>query len=618
MSLAIVPFDPHTPNSDIIAKVWEYGSTDFQRRVPEPTKANIDATIRAITGYQPNYNEFVNALINKVGRTLARNASWSNTLAAYKLGMLEYGESIEEYQLGLIKAHVYDPRQAYGEKALFGRHGIDVQSSYHTINRENMYALTVEHPVLKRAFLSPDGLAQFTANLMAAPTTSDNWDEFLIMSRLFDYYERNGGFFKVHIDPLTSADNAKAFLELMREYAEILPYLSERYNAAHMPVFANKEDLTLFINPKAKAKIDVQALAMLFNVEYGDIPYKVSTLPEEYFFGVDAEIQAVLTTKDFFVCADTYFDTASQPNPAGRYENWFLHHDGIYSVSRFVPAIAFTTGAGTIVLSDSTPVTGIEDIVITDTTGATVSGDLIRGESYTISSSAITTPSDGENSAVRYKVTGLQSTLSYYSQYGPLHIAPNETATSITIQEFAEDDETITKTRTLNIVGTRIDLWPNPGVSPDVDNDGNYEVTPETLTKVAGKVTVPAQEGIRWTKTINDGVTFTDTGDIVTIPLHGASVGDIVKFGAITSTTGVTEGTEYFVKTVPSANTMTISATNGGATLALTTNGSAASATLNVADESQHTISGSTVFTAIPLTGYEIAAGADSTFSFTA
>lgn len=506
-TLEITPWNPDTANSDIIGMAWKYGSTDFQRRVPEPTKANLQAAIRAITNYQPNYNEFASTLINKVGRTIARNNSWQNVLAAYKLGMLEYGESIEEYQVGLIKAHVFDPRRAYGEKALFGRHGIDVQSAYHTINRENMYAITVEHPVLKRAFLSPTGLSDFAMKLMAAPGTSDNWDEFLIMSNLFREYEENGGFFKLHIDPLTSEAGAKSFLELLREYAEILPYLSERYNAAHMPVHANKEDLTLFITPKAKAKIDVQALAALFNVEYGEIPYKVQTIPEEYFFGVGGEIQAVLTTKDFFMCADTYFDTASQPNPAGRYENWFLHHDGIYSVSRFVPAIAFTLGAGTVEeMIEAAPVTAVDAITITNANGQTVAGNSIaRGGSYIVSSGT-----DGTADAVRFTVDGFKSVYSFIENTGELHTAVNDSAQTINITAISVADNTIINTRELTVTGTLVNYWPNPGVTEDADADGLLEVMPLEPSHVGDTVTIPSVKGIQYRKegvNVNNGST---------------------------------------------------------------------------------------------------------------
>ena len=75
-------------------------------------------------------------------------------------------------------------------------------------------------------------------------------------------------------------------------------------------------------------------------------------------------------------------------------------------------------------------------------------------------------------------------------------------------------------------------------------------------------------------------VTLTDTGDVVTFSQpHGLAVNDKVVFGTITTTTGITAGTTYYVLTVASTTTVTLSATLGGATLALTTDGSSVSCT---------------------------------------
>lgn len=75
-------------------------------------------------------------------------------------------------------------------------------------------------------------------------------------------------------------------------------------------------------------------------------------------------------------------------------------------------------------------------------------------------------------------------------------------------------------------------------------------------------------------------VTFTDAGDVVTTGQpHGLYINDRVVFGTITSTTGLTAGTTYYVVGVASTTTFTISATLGGAVLALTTNGSSVSVT---------------------------------------
>lgn len=67
-----------------------------------------------------------------------------------------------------------------------------------------------------------------------------------------------------------------------------------------------------------------------------------------------------------------------------------------------------------------------------------------------------------------------------------------------------------------------------------------------------------------------------DADDTFTIKGHGLAVSDLVCFlsrPGDTLPTGIGEGTHYYVKTVPDADTITISATNGGPTIDLTADG---------------------------------------------
>lgn len=64
------------------------------------------------------------------------------------------------------------------------------------------------------------------------------------------------------------------------------------------------------------------------------------------------------------------------------------------------------------------------------------------------------------------------------------------------------------------------------------------------------------------------------TGVFTSQNAHGLAFGNAVYLGPITSTTGISAGVRYYVKTVPSSTTFTLSATPGGAALTLTTNGS--------------------------------------------
>lgn len=69
-----------------------------------------------------------------------------------------------------------------------------------------------------------------------------------------------------------------------------------------------------------------------------------------------------------------------------------------------------------------------------------------------------------------------------------------------------------------------------------------------------------------------DSVTFTDSGDLVTLNSHGLTAGQKIKFTSITSTTGITTNTVYYV-IEPTLNTFKLSTAAGGTAINLVTNG---------------------------------------------
>jgi len=89
---------------------------------------------------------------------------------------------------------------------------------------------------------------------------------------------------------------------------------------------------------------------------------------------------------------------------------------------------------------------------------------------------------------------------------------------------------------------------------------------------VAG--TSPAWANVAKTVKIGTTVTVNTTADsITTSAAHGLAVGDAVYFSAATIPGGITANTKYFVKAVTSTTVFTVSATNGGSVVDLTSAG---------------------------------------------
>lgn len=464
------PLSRKTTNVQYLNAIRNRASSQYQARVPAATKANIQQNVQSMLSYSPTRNEFMDGLINLIGLQVVLRNSWTNPLAKFKRGMLGLGDTIEEIAIGLATAYTYDASRDYLERHLFGQDVPDVQVRYHKISRQEFYKITINDDVLKRAFLSESGLSDFVTQLMAVPSNSDNLDEFLQTTALFREYYDAGGFFVVNVPDVAAATSgereAKTLLRNIRGIAAGLPFMSTAYNAARMPVYANLDDLEIFVTPKVAAALDVEALANLFNVERADVPARMTVIPEENFR--IPGVQAILTTRDFFIIADTLLETREQSNSAGLYSNFFLHHHSIISASTFVPAILFSSvDASSEIVEEITPVDDIAPLVIRNDAGAVVT-TVKRGVLFDVRGSAITDPEGGVNDAVRLSLTGNNDPATYVTNSGTLHVSPFETATSITIRATSTDDTTFSETTAVAIDAdpAAVVLWPHPKPTP--------------------------------------------------------------------------------------------------------------------------------------------------------
>ena len=331
-----------TLNSTILEKVWLSATSDYQQRIPPVTQGNIDATVKAL--FDPMnrqyFNIFMDILINRIAFTYVRGKRWENKLAVFKGQKINYGSTIQEIAPKWIKAHSYSVDAA----TLLQLNKPEAEVWYHSQNRQDKYPISVSYDALRTAFVDEYGINNFIAQVMEVPYNSDEYDEYRIMLNLIAEYEQHFGFYKQQISAISSESTAKAFLEKLKELAGLLEFPSTRYNAANVnvPVFAKNSELVIMMTPATKAAIDIEALMGAFQLEKGEIKQRIVTVDE---FPIPNAV-ALLTTEDFFVCNDTLYENTNFWNPETLVNNYWLHHWGVYSVSPFVPAILFTTAAG--------------------------------------------------------------------------------------------------------------------------------------------------------------------------------------------------------------------------------------------------------------------------------
>jgi hypothetical protein len=535
-------------NAAFLDAVRADASMEYRSRIPSATVAGVQETVRSLMKFRPMYNEFIDALVNRIGLVIARNNSWTNPLAEFKRGMLEFGDTIEEVQVGLLEAHVYDPDREYMEKDLFGTERPEVQSNFHRVNRENFYKVSVNQALLGRAFLESQGLSRFVNQLMEAPTTSDQWDEFLLTCSLFAEYEAQGGFYHVHVPDVrdigSNEDDAKIALRKMRAMAETMTFLSTKYNAARMPTFASPDELCLFVTPEFNAAIDVEALAGAFHIDKAQMHGRVIPIPADQ-FRIEG-CQAIMTVRDFFVIADQLFETTSQYNPAALQNNYFLHHWQVISASRFVPAVMFTTGADDEVITIQESITSVETPTIEDKDGNAVT-DVARGDMIALDSAAVTDPAGG-STAVTWSVSGATSERTYITRSGVLHTGPDETSNSVTVKAQSayidpEDPRKaqLSATLVVNVTGPQLTNWPTQGGIVMSLDFGDVVNVPVVAGTTAYTVSVPKGTVIRPDDVIAH---VTGSGDVSVTNTGNANDGYVFT---VTLDTGVGAPTVYTV-----------------------------------------------------------------------
>ena len=118
---------------DIINVIRANAPAEYQNLVPKvETATDIPKVGAVIYGHPAFANTFLNALINRIALVRMNSATFNNPYAPLKKGVIEFGESIEDIFVNIVKVHTEDAEKA-DERGL-KRTLPDVRSVFHVIN----------------------------------------------------------------------------------------------------------------------------------------------------------------------------------------------------------------------------------------------------------------------------------------------------------------------------------------------------------------------------------------------------------------------------------------------------------------------------------------------------
>ena len=337
---------------NVLNVIRQNATAVYQDRIPEATAENLHEVGDAILTYEAQANEFVNALVNRIGLVILNNRMATNPLAALKKGRLAVGETIEEIYIDVIKAQTYDPRAA--QDTLFKRHLPNVSSVFHSVDSQLNYPLTISNEQLRKAFLSYDSLDRFIAGLVDSMYKSATLDEFIQMKQLISEWNENSRFIVEPITAVTDAASAREAMIKIKAVSDGMTIFNNQMNYAGVWTSTPKDEQYLITTPDFNARMDVDVLAAAFHMDKAEFAGHVIVVDNIGDLGDDG-IEAILVDKNWYQVYDYLRTFKTAYNGEGLYWNYFYHVWMVYSLSPFANAVAFGTAKPTVTALTVTP-----------------------------------------------------------------------------------------------------------------------------------------------------------------------------------------------------------------------------------------------------------------------
>lgn len=416
--------------ANVLNVIRQNATAVYQDRIPVATAENLHEVGDAILTYEAQANEFVNALVNRIGLVILNNRMATNPLAALKKGRLAVGETIEEIYIDVIKAQTYDPRAA--QDTLFKRHLPNVSSVFHSVDSQLNYPLTISNEQLRKAFMSYDSLDRFIAGLVDSMYKSATLDEFIQMKQLISEWNNNGRFIIEPITAVTDAASAREAMIKIKAVSDGMTIFNNQMNYAGVWTSTPKDEQYLITTPDFNARMDVDVLAAAFHMDKAEFAGHVIVVDNIGDLGDDG-IEAILVDKNWYQVYDYLRTFKTAYNGEGLYWNYFYHVWMVYSLSPFANAVAFGTATPT-----------VTKLTVTPTTATVKAGGTVQ-----INTSV--TGTGDPTSKCSFALTGNTDPETVVNTMGKVILGSKETGPTITVTATSVQDTSKTATCTITV-----------------------------------------------------------------------------------------------------------------------------------------------------------------------
>ena len=377
-------------NAEILNTIRANASSEYQERVPEALGVGGNVS-NVFSQYPTMKNEFLQALTNKIARTLFYSKVFDNPLKALHKGMLPFGYSLEQIFVNMAESKgFWEHWDTSGDevKDLVGKRKPDIKTLYIERNFAYKYKTTISDQQLRTAFTDQNGLSRLVEQVVSSVYSKAYFDEFNDMKRILKahaqakYLGYGSTTGKIEEKALsntvlpsgkneavmvvgeyeTQEAKGKAISKAIRTLAGKMAFPSDHYNSAGVKQWSERQQLIYITTPEEQAELDVEVLANAFNMDKADVNVRVIVVDElPSLFNIESakatkvdaygtvlscaltatrdnrtcKCRGILMDADFIQAYDTLIESRTFDTGEGLYTNYFFHKQGIMSTCYF-------------------------------------------------------------------------------------------------------------------------------------------------------------------------------------------------------------------------------------------------------------------------------------------
>lgn len=348
----------------------------------ENTTASIQAVGEFLNEYTPRLNQFINALVDRIGETIYRTLYYEDPWKFMDKGSLRYGATVYEIYTMMQNAAPFAPSSsmtsAQVSESELKSAPPTAYTAFHAVNSRLKYKVTINQSLLETAFLDESSLNAFIQNIVNQLYTPAYYDSLIIKKYIIYLLVKKNKLKVIKTDAVEDEATGKKFVKAVKKVLGKMKFISKDYNIAGVPMASNAADMYVIKTTDVTAETEVDVLASAFNLdkvtfmghqididsfalnEYeverlcwmmtgsedgssvsvgGDTTFTAPTVDDPELAGV----QAVIMTKDFMQIYDKLDELREFELGSTLDRNYWHHVWRIYSASPFENAAVFSS-----------------------------------------------------------------------------------------------------------------------------------------------------------------------------------------------------------------------------------------------------------------------------------